>query len=203
MQTIELAKLSGSKIEAVDNHQPFLDEMNAQAKKEGVSDKIHAVRGDMFNLQYQKESFDLIWCEGAIFIIGFEKGLTTWRSLLANKGYLVVSELSWFRNDLPEELVTYMREMYAGIESEGVKTVDENLKTARKAGYRNIDSFLLPNSCWWDYYTPIEAKLPSLKEKFRNQPEALQYLACEEREIEMYRRYSDYYGYAFYMLEKV
>jgi ubiquinone/menaquinone biosynthesis C-methylase UbiE len=203
MQTIELAKLSGSQIEALDNHQPFLDELNAQAEKEGVSDKIHAVKGDMFNLKYPIESFDLLWCEGAIFVIGFEKGLITWRSLLANKGFLVASELSWFKNDLPDELVAFMREMYAGIESGGVKTVEENLETAKKAGYRAIDWFLLPKSSWWDYYSSIEAKLPSLREKFRNQPKALRYLDSEQREIEMYRKYSDYYGYAFYVLEKV
>jgi SAM-dependent methyltransferase len=201
MQTIELGKLSGAQIEAVDNHQAFLDELNLNAQKEGLADKIHAYKGDMFNLKYQKESFDLIWCEGAIFIIGFERGLRQWRLLLKDKGYLVLSELSWLREDLPSELVAYMKEIYAGLE-EGVNSIEENEETARKTGYNVLNSFTLPKRDWWNYYTPIKAKLPQLKAKHKDEPEALQYFASEEREIEMYHKYSDYYGYAFYVLQK-
>ena len=203
MQTIQLAKLSNEKIEALDNHQPFLDQLNLSAKKEGLSYRIKTVKGDMFNLKYEKESFDLIWCEGAIFIIGFEKGLTEWRPLLANKGYLVLSELVWLRKDLPEELQSFMKEMYAGLEGSGVRSIEENIETAKKLGFQVLNSFTLPKKGWWDYYSLIEVKLPSLKAKYKDDQEALQYLAMEEMEIEMYRKYSDYYGYVFYMLQKV
>ncbi len=203
MQTITLAKLSQGQITAMDNHQSFLDQLNASAIREGVSDRIKTSKGDMFNLQFEKCSFDLIWCEGAIFIIGFEKGLREWRPLLADNGYLVTSELSFLRKDLPPELDVYMKEMYAGLENSAAKMVEENLETAKKAGYKVIDSFILPKSGWWDnYYKPIEAKLPCLKAKHKDEPEALAYLTAEEREIEMFRHYSDYYGYAFYILQK-
>jgi ubiquinone/menaquinone biosynthesis C-methylase UbiE len=202
MQTIELTKLSGGHIIAVDNHQLFLDQLILSAQKEGLSGRIRAVKGDMFNLKYPKESFDLIWCEGAIFIIGFERGLTQWRPLLADKGFLAVSELSWFKKDVPAEIVAYMQEMYAGL-SEGVQSIEENIETAKKAGFQVLNSFMLPKQDWWtNYYLPIQAKLPSLKAKHKDDPEALQYLAGEEREIEMYNKYSDYYGYAFYVLQK-
>lgn len=204
MQTIELAKLSNGQIEAVDAYQPFLDQLNLAAKKEGLIDKINIVKGDMFNLKYSKESFDVIWCEGAIFIIGFEKGLREWRPLLAKGGYLVVSELSWFRKDSPEELSVYLKEMYAGLENSQAHSIDENLETAKNAGFEVIASFKLPKSSWWDnYYSPIEAKLPQLRAKHQDDLDALAYLDCEAKEIEMYRKYSDYYGYAFYVLQKV
>ncbi len=203
MQTIELAKLSSGQIEALDNHQAFLDQLNLSAKKEGLSGRIKTVKGDMFNLGYEKESLDLIWCEGAIFVIGFERGVAEWRPLLKNNGYLVVSELSWLRDQLPGELESYMKEMYSGIKSAGVRGIEENVETAEKAGFQVLNSFTLPKKAWWqNYYSPIEAKLPSLKAKHKDEQEALRYLACEEREIEMYRKYSDYYGYVFYVLQK-
>ena len=90
MQTIELAKLSSGRIVALDNHQPFLDDLNTSAEKEGVGNRIRTVNGDMFNLDYKNNSFNLLWSEGAIFIIGFEKGLRKWRRLLTANGYLVV-----------------------------------------------------------------------------------------------------------------
>lgn len=203
MQTITLAKLSSGKITAIDNHQAFLDQLNQNATIEGVSSSIKTAKGDMFNLEFEKASFDVVWCEGAIFIIGFEKGLREWRPLLTDNGYLVTSELSFLRKDLPQEVEAYMKEMYAGLENSQANTVEENIEIAKKAGYKVIDTFVLPNSGWWDnYYTPIAAKLPILKEKHKDEPEALAYLAGEEREIEMFSKYSDYYGYAFYILQK-
>ena len=202
MQTIELAKLSGGQIEALDNHQPYLDQLDLSAKKECLEDRIKTIKGNMFDLKYDKESFDLIWCEGAIFIIGFEKGLTEWRPLLAKNGYLVLSELVWLRKDLPEELQSFMKEMYAGLEGSGVRSIEENIEAAKKLGFQVLNSFTLPKKDWWDYYSQILAKLPFLKAKYKDEKEALQYLAGEEREIGMYRKYSDYYGYVFYVLQK-
>lgn len=197
MQTITLAKLSKGRIDAVDNHQPFLDYLKKRAVEEGVSEKIKAVNGNMFALNYEDGSFDLIWSEGAIYIIGFEKGLREWRKLLTDKGYLVVSELSWLKSNPPEDVKKFFAEGYPGI-----KTISENLETIRKADYRIINHFVLPKESWWtNYYTLIEAKIPSIKLKYKNGKEALDILAVEELEINMFRKYSDYYGYVFYVMQ--
>jgi ubiquinone/menaquinone biosynthesis C-methylase UbiE len=197
MQTVQLAKLSGGQIEAVDNYQPFLDSLVKTVKIEGVSNQINAVKGDMLNLAYESGSFDLVWCEGAIFIIGFEKGLREWKRLLTENGYLVVSDLTWFRTDVPQEAKEFMNLVDAS-----VKTAEMNLQIARNLGYRVVDSFVLPTQSWWAYYyNPILEKLPVLKEKHKDNQESLQGIAMEETEIEMFRKYSDYYGYVFYILQ--
>ena len=51
MQTIELAKLCNGQINAVDNHQPFLDQLKKSAKKEGFYEVIMPIKGDMLNLK--------------------------------------------------------------------------------------------------------------------------------------------------------
>ena len=155
MQTIELAKLSRGQVVALDNHQPFLEDLSRRAKKDSMNENIITVKGDLFNLNYESNSFDLIWSEGAIYLIGFEKGLHEWRCLLTEKGYLVVSELSWLKPDLPKEVRTFMNEGYPAI-----KTIKENMNVAREIGYRIVGFFVLPEKSWWDnYYTPIETKL--------------------------------------------
>jgi len=192
--------LSDVQIDALDNHEPFLEDLKLRAEKEGVSGNIRVVKGDMTNLSYEEGSFDLIWSEGAIFVIGFEKGLLKWRRLLTDKGYLVVSEMTWLRSDVPEEASAFMKQVYLGYPE--IKTSEENIEIARNSGYRVVDFFVLPSKSWWDnYYTPIEAKLPALKTKYRDDKEALQFIAFEEIEIEMFRKYSDYYGYVFYILQ--
>ena len=198
MQTITLAKLSNGKITAVDNHQPFLEQLKKKAEEEGVNEKIIVVNGDMKALNYEDSSFDLIWCEGAIFIIGFEKGLQEWKKLLTDKGYMVVSELAWKQLNAPEEIKQYFKQVYPPI-----KTIDDNLEIIKKAGYKVINHFVLPKESWWThYYIPIEAKLPTLKQKYKGAKEAAAFLASQELEIEMYRKYSDYYGYGFFIMQK-
>ena len=197
MQTVELAKLSGGQIVALDFHEPFLEQLKEAVKKEDVSDRVKAVQGDMCNLKFEDGSFDVVWSEGAIFIIGFEKGLREWKRLLTPEGYVVVSELCWLKNVVPQEAKTYVTQVYPP-----VKTIEENIQIIQNSGYRFIDSFVLPSKSWWDnYYTPIEKKLPSLKAKHKNDKEALQVIAYEEIEIDSFRKYSDYYGYAFYIMQ--
>jgi hypothetical protein len=134
----------------------------------------------------------LVW--GAIFIIGFERGLQDFKPFLTDEGYLVVSELSWLRINVPLEINEYMKRVYPSI-----KTIKGNLNIAKKVGYSVVGFFVLPSKSWWtDYYNPIMAKLPSLKEKYKDNEEKLQHIAHHEVEIEMFRKYSNYYGYVFY-----
>jgi SAM-dependent methyltransferase len=144
------------------------------------------------------ESFDVIWCEGAIFAVGFERGLRDWQKFLVDRGYLVVSELCWLDPNPPAVVKEFMLEMYPP-----VKSVRENLQIIKEAGYEVRDYFVLPESRWWEsYYLPIVSKLPALKKKHQDNREALEVIAAEEKEIEMFRHYSKHYGYVFYTMQK-
>ena len=74
-------------------HQPFLDELARRAADAGVSERVKTVGASMFDLAFDMH-FDLIWSEGAIYIMGFSEGLRAWRPLLKPAGYVAVTELS-------------------------------------------------------------------------------------------------------------
>ena len=115
--------------------------------KRGAARKIRLVKGDMSHLPYDNSTFDLIWSEGAIFSIGFEKGLRAFKPLLTDNRYLVLSELLWLRNNVPSEVNEYMKHVYPPI-----KTIQGNLDIARKVGYSIVGSFILPSESWWTDY---------------------------------------------------
>ena len=80
--------------------------------------------------------------------------------------------------------------------------VEANLELVRRSGYTVLGHFLLPESAWWDhYYTPVQAKLPGLREAYRDDPKALEVIELHQREMDLYRQYSDYYGYAFFVMQ--
>jgi SAM-dependent methyltransferase len=149
-------------------------------------------------LPFEKESFDLIWAEGSIYIVGLEMGLRQWRPLLRKRGAIAFTEVSWLEPNIPEELNRFWMDAYPAIAS-----IAHTMKRIERAGYGLLDHFILPESDWWnDYYNPIEEKLPGLRDKYKDDAEALQVLLIEEKEIDLYRRFSSYYGYVFYIATK-
>jgi ubiquinone/menaquinone biosynthesis C-methylase UbiE len=65
MQTLELARISTGTITALDNYQPFLDDLRRRAQSAGLDNKIDILNGSMFELPFARGTFDLIWSEGA------------------------------------------------------------------------------------------------------------------------------------------
>ncbi len=108
MQTIELAKNIDGTITALDSHQPFLDALGQSVSREGLSERIKIVNGSMFSLDFAKESFDVIWSEGAIFIIGFEQGLNEFKPFLKPGGCMAVTDLCWIKDNPPQEIAAYL-----------------------------------------------------------------------------------------------
>ena len=197
-QTIQLAKEIDGTILAVDNHQPYLDELQRRANASGVADKIQTRQKDMRDLGAEEGVFDLAWCEGAIFIMGFEAGLAAWRSLLAAGGLLAVSEMAWFRPGAPDECRRFFAEAYPAMTD-----VEANLATIRTCGYKIVGHFPLPESAWWDeYYNPLGDHLPALRARHAADPEKLEMLAAIQTEIDLYRKYAAYYGHVFYLMQR-
>jgi SAM-dependent methyltransferase len=194
-QTLALVG-QGAKVTAIDTHQPFLDELVHRAARAGVAERVKTLNMSMFELDFN-EKFDVLWSEGAIYLIGFEKGLRTWRPLLKPGGYLAVTEISWLKPNPPAEVFKFWREAYPEMAS-----VTENVSRVVRAGYHLLGHFTLPESAWWQpYYQPIEARIAQLREKYQGNLEAQSILDGHAEEVEMYRKYSDWYGYEFYVIQ--
>lgn len=196
-QTRDLIGLSAGTLTAVDNHQPFLDSITSWAEKDGISWRIKTVCASMDALPFKKEQFNLIWSEGAIFIIGFEQGLKAWKPLVKKGGYLVVSDAAWFEPNPPLDLVQWW-------EKEGYipKTEDQLKELVRNAGLRLIITYRLPEAGWWDnYYIPMLARVGELRKTYGNEPACAAILDSLEHEAEIYRKYRQYYGYTFFVMQ--
>jgi hypothetical protein len=129
--------------------------------------------------------------------MGFEKGLRQWKQFLKPGGYLAVTELSWLKPDPPAEIKAYWDENYPGMQA-----IQENLAILQGAGYRHVGLFILPDSSWWDdYYTPLEKRIAMLREKYRDNEQALALLQESQRESDLHKIYSKWYGYVFYVMQ--
>ena len=197
VQTLDLAALTQGSITAVDNHRHFLGRLEQEVGRRNLTDRVTVLEDDMHELGLEPRSFDVIWAEGSIYIIGFEAGLRAWLPLLRRPGCLAASELTWLRSDPPPELEAFWSREYPSMQDLGA-----NLAAVRRSGYIPLGHFTLPESAWWQpYYLPIEKRLLALRRKYRNKPQALRVLELEQTELDLFRRFSDYYGYVFYVMQ--
>jgi len=197
-QTMVLAANTDGHIVATDLFPSFLEQLDRAIVREGLEDRIEIREADMNDLPFAAESFDLIWSEGAIFVIGFDSGLSAWRPLVKPGGYLVVSEAAWFQPDPPAEVYEFWQEHYPAIRS-----VDENLEAARERGWLPAGNFHLPEEGWAEkYHGPLGERLVVFREENAGDPVAQAVAEMTELEMSIYSRFSDYYGYEFFVFRR-
>lgn len=198
VQTIELARISHGRIYALDNHKPFLDGLALQAKKQGLDKSIQAVLESMEEMHFSDDSFDVIWSEGALYQMGFVNGLKKCFKLLKKFGYLVVTEAVYFTDDRPPEVIEFWQNEYPAITS-----VEHNIQEIKSAGYNLICHFPLPNRSWIDhFYAPMEIEINRLKLKYGDLDWAQTMLEKCRYEIDIYKKFSKYFGYEFFIMQK-
>lgn len=198
-QTIVLAQNAPGHITAIDLFPAFIDLLNVNVKKHSLSNRISGVVGSMEELPFRPGELDLIWSEGAIYNIGFERGINEWRAFLKAGGYLAVTEASWFTNERPAEIEAFWKDAYPEID-----TIPNKVAQMQKAGYMPVATFILPENCWTDnFYTPqVEAREAFLRKHAGNKT-AEAFIASEKHETELYYKYKDYYGYVFFIGKKI
>jgi len=198
-QTMILAKQIEGKITGVDLFPTFVDLFNSNAAKLNLQKRVQCIVGSIDDLQFEEEELDLIWSEGSIYNIGFEKGLREWRRFLKKSGFIAVSEASWFTEERPEEIEKFWMDAYPGID-----TIPNKVAQLQKAGYIPIATFVLPVNCWTEhFYVPQVKAQESFLRKHAGNKFAEGLIANQRHEKKLYIKYNEYYGYVFYIGKKI
>ena len=93
----------------------------------------------MDTLPFDEASFDIIWAEGSVFIIGLLPALHSWKRFLKPEGYLVFSDCYWFTDSPSEECRSFLNESCPDMPSESGKE-----EIIRSAGYSVVGWFRAP-----------------------------------------------------------
>jgi SAM-dependent methyltransferase len=197
--SLMLARLLNAQITAVDFLQDFLEVLEGRAKNMGLSEKITTLCCSMDNLPFGDEEYDVIWSEGAIYNIGFSKGVKEWNRYLKTGGMLVVSEITWITHSRPLELEKYWQNEYPEID-----VASSKISVLENNGYSPIGYFVLPEHCWLDnYYQPMQDSFKDFLNRNGNSEEARAIVEAENGEIELYNTYKSYYSYGVYIAKKL
>lgn len=88
----------------VDIWNNFIEQFNQNALDKNLQNRVNGIVGTMESLPFEEEELDLIWSEGAIYNIGFERGMNEWKKYLKKGGYIAVTENTWFTDERPIEI---------------------------------------------------------------------------------------------------
>lgn len=176
--TIELARVSDGEIIGVDTDEFALKRLSVKIEEEGLSDRVQTKKCSLFDIDFPDEGFDIIWAEGSIHMIGFERGLREWKRLLKSSGFLVVHD--------------------------EIKNMSDKLEKIPSCGYRLMNHFLLPKDAWWtEYYKPLEIQVKKWIVTYKNDREALKALEEMQNEIDVVKKSPRKYGSVFYVMQKL
>jgi ubiquinone/menaquinone biosynthesis C-methylase UbiE len=175
--TVELAKICGGEIVGLDINKPSLKRLKKKAKEVDLSNQVKIVCCSLFKPSFQLQSFDILWVEGVIQIIGFENGLKSWRKFLKPKGFMVI-------HDETQNWLT-------------------KIKMISNCGFTLINWFLLPEDAWWrEYYQPLEKKLKRISWKYKNQIGDSGIFFNLQKEINLVKQNPKKYNSMFYIMCK-
>lgn len=173
--TLELAQLSGGDVTGIDIDANALQRLEEKIQAAALSDRVHIVKGSLKSMDFPTASFDILWAEGSIFVIGFKQGLKTWKRFLKPGGYLVV-------HDAVGNLIQKKRHITA-------------------CGYQLEDYFLLGQEVWWDeYYALLNQAVQQIRQHNPTDPALLTALEQSEREIKGYQKHPEQYRSIYFIM---
>ncbi len=190
--------LPRAQVTAVDLLPELLAGLSRRAHTAGLTDRITPLPASMDALPLAPASLDLIWCEAAIYSMGFRAGARTWRPLLRPGGVLVVSEVVWTTPERPAELEAFWTDEYAEMGHRADK-----LAVLEAEGYHVLHTFDLPRTAWLnDYYAPVQARFVSFLQEQRDSPEARALVAALQHEADLYAAHSEHVAYTFFVARR-
>jgi len=174
---MELARLSGGEVTGIDIDQPALDALTRKIKKAGFSDRVQAINCSILDMSFPDESFDIIWSEGSIFVVGFERGLQEWKRFLKPNGFMVIHD------------------------EEG--SILQKLKKITECGYDLLDYFMLAEDIWWaEYYAPLEKLIQKARLRPGDAPGVIEELQSAQREIDMFKKHTERNKSVYFVIKK-
>ena len=175
--TIELARLGQGEVIGIDIDQYALDKLTRKLKEAGLANRVQAVTCSILDMVFPDESFDIVWSEGSIFVIGFERGIREWKRLLKPDGFMVIHD------------------------EKG--NIEEKLEHISRCGYKLLGYFILSEDTWRaEYFAPLEKLVAKSQTIHTEDPQALEELNQARGELEMFRNNPERNNSVYFVIQK-
>lgn len=175
-----LAEKYGCHITGIDSGQGFIEQAQKKSIDRGMQKLVTFEIGNGNALNFQSDSFDIVYCSGALCAF-FHNGLKEFNRVLKPKGKAVIIDVVWRKERIPKEV----DECWAG-GSAHIFTLDGNLRAFTGFGFRTLFSKEYHEPAWWDAYYEDMGNAKHWQEERKN-----------------YQAHQDYIGLGLFVIEKI
>lgn len=148
-------------------------------------DRVSVLKADMKAIA---NPYDLIWCAGAVYFMGVEAALASWRKSLLPNGAIAFSEVCWFTDTPTERPKAFWETGYPAMTN--TDGINEQIAAA---GYEILGQRRLSDTAWENYLGPLDDRIAILRD---GADEALTAVLDEaEEEAACWRAHKDEFGY--------
>lgn len=157
----------------------FISRAQKKAFKHGLNHLVQFMIGDGNSLGFPDETFDSIFCSGALAAF-FKNGLEEFHRVLKPRGRAAISEVIWTRKEISTEIKDWWTKRTAII-----LTHDENCQAFSKYSFQVVFSKDYHKTSWWEKFYEDRGNDPQwLEEKAK------------------YRAHKKYLAIGLFILEK-
>jgi SAM-dependent methyltransferase len=175
-----LCEKYGCVVTGVDASSDGISKAKTRTTARGLESLASFEVGDVENLRFEEEMFDVVFCSGALCAF-LEKGPLEFHRVLKPQGKVVVFEVIWLQDDIPKEANEY----WTNGGKWQVLTLTRHCQVFQKQGFDILLSEAYHEPSWWEAYHEDRSSSSSF------QKERAQYLSDQE-----------YIGVGLFILEK-
>ncbi len=171
--TLFLLEKFNANITAIDFDAKSLNRLEEKAKELNLCKNVSILNSSFFEMNVEKNSFDLIIAEGFLNVVGFEKGFLKMLKLLKGNGFFIIHDE--FKNQHSK-----------------TECIEHN-------NCRIVNSFRLNEQVWWnDYYQCLEKEIKSNRDK-----DILKLFESDLREINLFKKNPSRFNSIYLVIQKL
>lgn len=170
--TLFLAEKLNGNITAIDSDTKSIAILREKVKELNLSNKVNIFNNSLFDIKANNNQFDLIFAEGLLNVVGFQKGFIKIINLLKRNGFIIIHDEFQNQNDKIELIKNY--------------------------DCKILSSFVLDEQIWWnDYFKCLEKEISTISNKNK-----LKLFKSDLQEIRLFKKTPFHYKSIYYIIEK-
>jgi len=170
--TLFLAEKLNGNITAIDSDTKSIAILREKVKELNLSNKVNIFNSSLFDIKANNNQFDLIFAEGLLNVVGFQKGFLKIINLLKRNGFIIIHDE--FQNQ------------------------NEKIELIENYDCKILCSFVLDEQIWWnDYFKCLEKEISTISNKNK-----LKLFKSDLQEIRLFKKTPFHYKSIYYIIEK-
>lgn len=138
---VEIARQFGAKVTAVDIAPLMLERADANITAAGASDRVAVTEGDILDLKYDDDAFDVVIAEAVTMFVDRQRAANELARVTKPDGRVLATEFFWRRSPTPEAREIFLGQVCPGLEFD---TIEDWVRIYTSAGLNDIETVTGP-----------------------------------------------------------